>query len=90
MTLQHTALPVSNLGCAGGATGTIERLLREVPGVTRVYVNPVTEMVYVEYDGERCNERQLIAVLERAGYDEAAARRALIESRTRPTGRRSA
>ena len=90
MTLQHTALPIYNLGCAGGAAGTVERLLRGVPGVTRVYVNPVTEMAYVEYDGERCDERQLTAALERSGYDDAAARRARSESRTPPTGRRPA
>lgn len=78
MTLQHTALPIYNLGCAGGATETVERLLLRIPGVRRVYVNPVTEMAYVEYDGELCNERQLAGVLERAGYDDAPTRHALV------------
>ena len=81
MTLQHTALPVYNLGSAGGATGTVERLLLRIPGVTRVYVNPVTEMAYIEYDQERCDERQLADVLERAGYTDAPARRVTVERR---------
>ena len=86
MMLQHTALPVYSLGCGGGATGTIERLLRRVPGVTRVYVNPATEMAYVEYDGQLCDERQLAGVLERAGYDDAPARRSVVERRPPAAG----
>lgn len=67
MMLKHAALPVPDLGCTG-ATGTIEGVLRRIPGVTRVYVNPITEMAYVEYDQERCNERELAGVLTHAGY----------------------
>ena len=31
-------------------TSTIERALRRVPGVLDAYVNPVTELAYVDYD----------------------------------------
>ena len=66
-TSQHLALPIRELGCAGAARG-IEHALRDVPGVTLVNVNPVTEMAYVEYDSLHCDENALSAVLDRAGY----------------------
>lgn len=81
MTLRHVALPLYNLGCAGGGATTIERILRPVPGVMRSYVNPVTEMAYVEYDRERCDERQLTLELERAGYGGAVAQHSMDERR---------
>ena len=66
MTRAHATLPLSSLGCTGA--GTLEKALREIPGVLRVYVNPVTEMAYVEYDRERCDERALAVALERDGF----------------------
>ena len=66
MTRAHATLPVNALGCSGATT--LEKVLRDVPGVLRVYVNPVTEMAYVEYDGDRCEERVLETALEREGY----------------------
>ena len=67
--LQHAAVPIRQLGCAAAAPA-IERELRAVPGVTRVYVNPVTEMAYLEYDADQCDEATLRASLIRAGYDD--------------------
>ena len=67
--LQHRPVPIRQLGCADAAPG-IQRELRAVPGVTRVYVNPVTEMAYVECDADQCDESTLRASLIRAGYDE--------------------
>jgi copper chaperone CopZ len=64
---QHLVLPLRELGCAAGPP-SIVHALRDVPGVTRVYVNPVTEMAYVEYESERCDESPLRAALDRAGY----------------------
>ncbi len=63
----HLTLPICELGFAGAAPG-IERALRDVPGVTLVNVNPVTEMAYVEYDSDGCDEYTLRAALDRAGY----------------------
>ena len=63
----HLALPIRELGCAGAAPG-IARALRDVPGVTLVNVNPVTEMAYVEYDSVRCDENVVRAALDRTGY----------------------
>ena len=72
MTRAHTTLPVNPLGCTG--TTTLEKTLRDVPGVLRVYVNPVTEMAYVEYDGDCCDERLLATALAREGYAEGVAK----------------
>lgn len=65
--VQHVALPIRELGCAANAPG-IEHTLRKVPGVSRVYVNPVTEMAYVEYDPSVCDEAAVAAALRRAGF----------------------
>ena len=63
----HLALPIRELGCAGAAPG-IARALRDVPGVSLVNVNPITEMAYVEYDPTRCSENTVRAALDRMGY----------------------
>ena len=65
MTRAHTTLPVNPRGCTG--TTTLEKTLRDVPGVLRVYVNPVTEMAYIEYDADRCDEHLLATTLAREG-----------------------
>jgi copper chaperone CopZ len=43
-------IPISGLRCAGSECYTLERALRRVPGVVDVYVNPVTEIAYIDYD----------------------------------------
>lgn len=63
----HLALPIRQLGCAGNVP-SIEHSLRSVRGVSRVYVNPVTEMAYVEYDPSVCDETAIRVALEHAGY----------------------
>ena len=67
MMLQRATLPLDTLGCAA-ASVPVEHALRSVPGVTHVYVNPVTEMAYIEYDSDRCDERTLRAALDELGY----------------------
>ena len=67
MILQRATLPLDTLGCAA-ASIPVEHALRSVPGVTHVYVNPVTEMAYIEYDSDRCDERTLRAALDELGY----------------------
>lgn len=66
-TIRHLALPIREIGCAAAAP-SIDHALRDVPGVTRVYVNPVTEMAYIEYRSGECDESALRAALDRAGY----------------------
>lgn len=65
---QHLDLPVYRLGCGGGGALTVERQLAKTPGVIRVYVNPATEMAYVDYDPARINADGLRGVIAGAGY----------------------
>lgn len=65
---QHVDLPVYRLGCGGGGALTVERQLAKTRGVTRVYVNPATEMAYVDYDPTRIDADGLRTVIVKAGY----------------------
>lgn len=42
----------------------LEKALRETPGVLRAFVNPATEMAYVEYDAAVCSRAVLSGVIE--------------------------
>jgi copper chaperone CopZ len=48
---------------------TIERALARTPGVRRVYVNPATEMAYLEYDPGQINPSKMVAVIEEPGFE---------------------
>ena len=68
MTTQRITLPIYNLGCGGGGTLSIERALAKAPGVAYAYVNPLTEMAYVEFDPALANPQQLVAMIDQLGY----------------------
>lgn len=70
MPVQHTTVPLNSLGCGGGSRTLVERALLAVPGVLKAYVNPVTEMAYVEYDPAQCGEPQIRAAVVRTGFGE--------------------
>lgn len=70
MPIQRTTIPLSPLGCGGSGRTLVERALLAVPGVLQAYVNPVTEMAYVEYDSTQCAEPQIRAAAGRTGYGE--------------------
>ena len=61
-------IPVYNLGCGGAGARTVERELAATDGVVRVYVNPATEMAYVDYDPGETDLSTLVRAVERAGY----------------------
>ena len=61
-------LPIEGLGCGGGGALTVERELVKVPGVAHAYVNPLTEMAYVEYDPDLVDTAQLVAAVRRVGF----------------------
>lgn len=61
-------IPVYGLGCGGAGARTIERELARSEGVRRVYVNPVIETAYVDYDPAETGPSALVEVIERAGY----------------------
>jgi copper chaperone CopZ len=64
----RATLPIVGFACGGGGALTIERLLERQPGVVRAYVNPATEMAYVEYDGSQTDVAALGKVIESAGH----------------------
>lgn len=61
-------IPVYGLGCGGGGATTIERALAAIDGVLRAYVNPATEIAYVDYDPAETDKASLARAIEKAGY----------------------
>ena len=57
-------------GLQGGGEGALiaERALQEMPGVLRAYVNPATEMAYVEFDPARTDQNAFERVISSLGY----------------------
>jgi Cu+-exporting ATPase len=68
MNTKRVTVPIYGLGCGGGGSLTVERALAKIPGIVRSYVNPATEMAYVEYDPTRTTPRQWIEPVERVGF----------------------
>lgn len=68
-TLARVVLPVYGLACGGGGALTAERALARVPGVVRAYVNPATEMAYVEYDPATTRTTELARAVESVGLN---------------------
>jgi len=68
MKTQRITLPIYNLSCGGGGALTVERALARTTGVIHAYVNPATEMAYVEYDPTQIDPEFLVAAVERAGF----------------------
>ena len=67
MTRKSATVLLSDMNCAGGTVHTVEVALLHVRGVSRAYVNPVTEAADVEYDAEQCAESDLITAVESVG-----------------------
>lgn len=57
-----------DLTCGGGGALSVERALARIAGVQRVYVNPVTEMAYVDYNPGVTTVAELVAAVEHCGY----------------------
>ncbi|MCC7105484.1 MAG: heavy-metal-associated domain-containing protein [Chloroflexi bacterium] len=69
MGTRRLTIPIHDLTCSGdGEAQTIERALVCTAGVLHAYVNPLTEMAYVEYDASLACPDRLAAAVERAGF----------------------
>jgi cation transport ATPase len=89
MTTARVTLPLDNLGGGGGEALAIERAIATLPGVTQVYINPLTEMAYVAYDPALVGRQHLRAALDRLGYGAPAclAQRDSTVATVQPAGR---
>lgn len=63
---RRVTLPI--YGLRRGGTLTVERALAKVLGVVQVYVNPATEMAYVEYDPLLTGPERLVRAIEERGF----------------------
>lgn len=68
MKTRRLTLSIHGLARGGGGALTVERALEKVYGVAQAYVNPATEMAYIEYDAHRTDPDLLIAAVERMGF----------------------
>lgn len=68
MKTRRLTLSIHGLARGGGGALTVERALEKVYGVAQAYVNPATEMAYIEYDADRTAPDLLIAAVERMGF----------------------
>ncbi|MCC7368782.1 MAG: heavy-metal-associated domain-containing protein [Chloroflexi bacterium] len=69
---QRVTLAIYGLSCGGGGALGVERALEGTPGVLRAYVNPLTEMAYVELDPGSTTHDRLVAAVRHAGFDASA------------------
>jgi copper chaperone CopZ len=68
MSTERLTMTIEGLSCGGGGALAVERAIARTPGVVRVYVNPMTEAAYIEYDSAVCDPSQLARAVERAGF----------------------
>ena len=66
--ITRLTMAIYGLGCGGGGSLAVERALRKVPGVAQVYVNPATEMAYVQCQDELAQGDRLVRAIEDAGF----------------------
>jgi copper chaperone CopZ len=62
-------MAIYGLACGGGGSLAIERALARLPGVVRAYVNPATEMAYVEYREGEVEQGWLVEAVQNAGFE---------------------
>lgn len=60
-------LPLFNLDCSADAQ-IVERVFKREPGIVKIYANPATEKVYIEYEMALTNPDRLREILQQAGF----------------------
>lgn len=65
--VRPVTLSLYNLTCVSD-TQSIERILQREPGVMKVYANPATEKVYIEYETAHTDPDRLRTILQQAGF----------------------
>lgn len=65
---QRTMLPIWDFNCPGSEALIVERALLKVAGIMDAYVNPATEIAYVEPDPAQTGVAQLITAIEHSGF----------------------
>ncbi|HVK03058.1 MAG TPA: heavy metal translocating P-type ATPase [Armatimonadaceae bacterium] len=80
-------LPITGMTCAACAS-RIEKQLNRAPGVRKASVNFATSRATVEYDPEETGLREVMGVVEDAGYGTAGTARAAfaVDDSARPSG----
>jgi Cu+-exporting ATPase len=68
VSIERVTLAIYGLTCGGGGALTVERSLARTPGVARVYVNPLTETAYVEFDPAITDSTRLVNAVQRVGF----------------------
>jgi len=69
MPTQRVTVPIYGFSREAGGALILERALAGAVGVVRAYVNPATEMAYVEYDPTRITSSDVAAVIARTGVE---------------------
>jgi cation transport ATPase len=67
MKTERMTLPLYRLGCAGSDPARLEHAMGQLKGVHRAYVNPATEMAYIDYDPDLVLPTTLQAVIDQEG-----------------------
>lgn len=68
MSNTRVSIPIRNLSCGGGGSLLLERALSKVPGVSSSYVNPGTEIAYIEFDPHVVSIEALVRKIRLAGF----------------------
>ncbi|MEA3327502.1 MAG: heavy metal translocating P-type ATPase [Chloroflexota bacterium] len=74
---KHLTLPILGMTCAN-CVATVERNLNKVDGVVAAHVNLSSERAAVSYDPQKASLNDLIARVERAGYEIALGEASLV------------
>jgi Cu+-exporting ATPase len=68
----HAELPLAGLDCTSCVV-TVERTLREVPGVEKAHVNFSLGTAHITYDPKEASVEDAVRAIKKAGYDVGAA-----------------